>query len=457
MAGINIDQTYARGVSNLRIQGGVYHRIGSLLPSDGDAPKFAQLYIHDGGDSVAELDRRLAIFITDPAHRETVSQLQSMSRIDHERQVVEESAAQPDRILIFDIRRTGKKVTVMNLAAYHLHKRADAPCNNRLLRCNKLFQEWICDNWAKAEGDRLQYLRHNQAQLRAELFQGITDAVATDSNDARAIGKRVVLPSSFIGSPRYMDAMAIVREHGKPDLFVTMTCNPKWPEITHELEPGQQASDRPDLTARVFKIHVIEFQKRGLPHAHLLIILAPESKPRTPEDYDSIVCCEIPDPQTHSKLHATVKSMMMHGPCGPHNPHASCMEGSKCTKGYPKPFVEETQNIQDGYPLYRRRNNGRTVRIERNVPSSAQPQQPQGPVEHDEIADYLDARYVSSSEACWRLPGFGLNDRDPTVYRLAVHLPQQQTVHFSDHDRPAAILQRNSETTLTLVVVQNQP
>lgn len=78
MAGINIDQTYARGVSNLRIQGGVYHRIGSLLPSDGDAPKFAQLYIHDGGNSVAELDRRLAIFNTDPAHRETVSQLQSM-------------------------------------------------------------------------------------------------------------------------------------------------------------------------------------------------------------------------------------------------------------------------------------------------------------------------------------------------------------------------------------------
>lgn len=58
-------------------------------------------------------------------------------------------------------------------------------------------------------------------------------------------------------------------------------------------------------------------------------------------------------------------------------------------------------------------------------------------------------RYVSSSEACWRLLGFGLNDRDPAVYRLAVHLPQQQTVHFSDHDRPAAILQRNSETTLT--------
>jgi ATP-dependent DNA helicase PIF1 len=47
--------------------------------------------------------------------------------------------------------------------------------------------------------------------------------------------------------------MAIVRKFGKPDLFITMTCNPKWQEIRRELLPGQQASDRPDLTARIFR------------------------------------------------------------------------------------------------------------------------------------------------------------------------------------------------------------
>lgn len=107
---------------------------------------------------------------------------------------------------------------------------------------------------------------------------------------------------------RYQDAMAVVRSLGKPDLFVTMTCNPKCPEIQDNLKPGQQAVDRPDLVTRVFrmkldqliheitkehvlgrvidKLHVIEFQKRGLPQTHLLIILAPEDKLRTPEDYD---------------------------------------------------------------------------------------------------------------------------------------------------------------------------
>ena len=71
------------------------------------------------------------------------------------------------------------------------------------------------------------------------------------------IGKIIILPSIFLGSPRYMmqnyqDAMAIVRSKGKSDLFITMTCNPNWREIRDNLYLGQQASDRPDTCARVF-------------------------------------------------------------------------------------------------------------------------------------------------------------------------------------------------------------
>jgi hypothetical protein len=44
----------------------------------------------------------------------------------------------------------------------------------------------------------------------------------------------------------YQDAMARVRKFGKPDLFVTFTCNPKWKEITDALFPGQIAKDRPE-------------------------------------------------------------------------------------------------------------------------------------------------------------------------------------------------------------------
>ena len=48
--------------------------------------------------------------------------------------------------------------------------------------------------------------------------------------------------------------MAIVRHFHKPYLFITMTCNPQWPEITAELLEGQTAQDRPDIVARVFKL-----------------------------------------------------------------------------------------------------------------------------------------------------------------------------------------------------------
>nr|GEX48798.1 hypothetical protein [Tanacetum cinerariifolium] len=71
------------------------------------------------------------------------------------------------------------------------------------------------------------------------------------------VGQLVVLPASFIGGPRdirrrFLDAMTLVKDDGKPDIFLTMTCNPSWPEILEYLEPGQKAYDRPDVVARVF-------------------------------------------------------------------------------------------------------------------------------------------------------------------------------------------------------------
>jgi hypothetical protein len=153
----------------------------------------------------------------------------------------------------------------------------------------RLFQQYIVDCYASIEQDRLNWQRQNQESIRAELYQGLRDAVEAGETDAQKVGRRIVLSSSFIGGDRHMhqlfqDAMSIVGELGKPDLFITVTCNPNWKEIKDELLPGQTPADRPDLTARVFQlklksivkdlykngilgkaiahIHVIEFQKR---------------------------------------------------------------------------------------------------------------------------------------------------------------------------------------------------
>jgi hypothetical protein len=176
--------------------------------------------------------------------------------------------------------------------------------------------------------------------------------------------------------------MAIVAKHGKPDIFVTFTCNPKWAAITDELPPGQTTSDRPDIFTRVFKIYLkellndvihrrlfgeivgyaytIEFQKRGLPHAHLLLILTKnekfdENEPNERKLIDRIddtVTAEIPEED--GRLKKLVLKHMMHESCE-NDPNAICKVDGVCKRDFPKEFCQQTRVIMNKYPQYRRR------------------------------------------------------------------------------------------------------
>jgi len=259
------------------------------------------------------------------------------------------------------------------------------------LRCGRLVQQYIVDAYAAIEQSRLNYLRRNQKKLRADLYQGLQDTLEAGDTDTTTLGTRIVLPSSFTGGPRFMvqlyqDAMAICRSFGLPSYFITFTCNPNWPDIQAELILRQTATNRPDLVTRVFRmkllvlmkdlmkdevfgptvaqIHVIEFQKRGLPHAHILIILKPEFRPTTPAQIDMAILAKLPDPEMDPKwMFETVSKCMMHGPCGSAFPNAPCMQDGRCSKGYPRPFRNETSLDENGYPLYRRRDNGLKVLV----------------------------------------------------------------------------------------------
>ena len=59
----------------------------------------------------------------------------------------------------------------------------------------------------------------------------------------------------------------------------------------------------------------IEFQKRGLPHAHILLIMDAECKPKRTDMIDSIVSTEIPDRDTNPKLYEIITTQNIHGPC----------------------------------------------------------------------------------------------------------------------------------------------
>ncbi|XP_048591573.1 uncharacterized protein LOC106423477 [Brassica napus] len=257
-----------------------------------------------------------------------------------------------------------------------------------LLFSRRLLQQFLVDAYTMIESHRLRYIRKNQGNLRSLNYSKFVAAASDGFSSLPIEGNRIIIPSSFTGGPRYMhqmylDAMTICKYYGFPDLFITFTCNPKWPELTRYFQKyNLRAEDRPDLCCRLFKVkldtlmddltkkhllgrtvsvYTIEFQKRGLPHAHILLFMDSRDKFPTAEDIDRIISAEIPDKEMEPRLHDIVKDTMIHGPCGVVNKSSPCMNDGKCTKFFPRKNVEKTTVDSQGYPIYRRREDGRFV------------------------------------------------------------------------------------------------
>ncbi|XP_044588701.1 uncharacterized protein LOC123267879 [Cotesia glomerata] len=324
----------------------------------------------------------------------------------------------------------------------------------------RLTQQWVVDGYVKVESDRLKYLKKQQPKLRAESYQ-------------------------------------------------------VWREISENLLSGQTASNRPDLVARVFNIKkdalidtivkkqlfgevaayiwVIEFQKRGLPHLHMLMTLKSNSKITRPEQVDRLISAEIPDPVIDPTLFDIVTKNMLHGPCGDW-----CLIDGICSKKYPKSFRNETTMDADGYPYYRRRDEG--IKFTRNssvfdnrhvvpynpellkafnchinvevvfsitavkylfkyvykghdkaaiivngsIPNTTEeahashdsrddPDNFNTVNDYDEIRNFVDARYVGPVEAVWCIISKDLQDKSHSIIRLPVHLPNEQSITINDN------------------------
>ncbi|CAN0871869.1 ATP-dependent DNA helicase PIF1 [Linum grandiflorum] len=187
-----------------------------------------------------------------------------------------------------------------------------------LLRGGKVLQHFCIDVWTTIEEDRLRYIRDHQKELRSDVYKGLLEAFQQGDHSAA-------------GSPRYMhqlylDATSICQCFGNPDLFITFT-----------------------------------FQKRGLPHVHILIWLCQESKLVEPWQIDRAISAELPDPSIDPQGFSTVTRFMVHGPCGEDRPNSPCMESGQCTKKFPKLFCSETTYDDDGYVTYKRRDTGIVV------------------------------------------------------------------------------------------------
>jgi len=183
-------------------------------------------------------------------------------------------------------------------------------------------------------------------------------------------------------------------------------------------------------------------------------MLDKNSRLRTPSDIDSCISAQWPNCEKHPALFDTIKTCMVHGPCGNINPTAVCMKDGVCSKRYPKPFQPVTTIPEDGYPLYMRPDDGRLYTVKsQNKPFDAAnqwiiPYNPflsskfhchinvesvasfktlkycfkyihKGPdratihCELDKIKTYIDGRYISAPEAISHLFHFETHEQHP--------------------------------------------
>ena len=239
-------------------------------------------------------------------------------------------------------------------------------------------------------------------------------------------------------------------------------------------------------------VHTVEFQKRGLPHVHILVFLRPEFKISSASEIDKIISAEIPDKDHQPQLYEVVTNFMIHGPCGLANPKSPCMKNQRCSKFFPKRFVDFTTLDEEGYPIYKRRDSGRIV-IKNGVSLDNRfvvPYNPhllmkyqahinlefcnqsrsikylfkyinkghdrvtaalyQSPNEEnnnqsiDEIKMYYDCRYISPCEATWRIFAYDIHSRYPAVERLHFHLHGQQFVCYEDNANLDEVMKKAS-------------
>ncbi|XP_038697843.1 uncharacterized protein LOC119995423 [Tripterygium wilfordii] len=399
-------------------------------------------------------------------------------------------------------------VTRREYYCYMLQQRSTE--SQLFIRGGILLQQYIVDAFTSIEDERLLYIRfkYQQEHYISEIYKGVQNAFLHGDISANTIGKRIILS----GSPCYMiqhyhDAMAICHSLGNHDLFITFTCNKQWKEICDALNLilGQRAEDRPDIVSRVFHmkliefmkdikqenyfdraiggIHTIEFQKKSLPHVHIIVWLHPNDKYSTTDDINEIICAEILDKQLDPILYNIVSTFMIHGPCGVTNPKAPYMRNQWCTKHFPKKYSSEILIADDGFVIYRRCDDNRTIvkegvkldnrfvvpynkglllkyqahvnvewcnrsrsikylfkyinkgpdRARAMLHENIDQVQPSSSAQSkviDEIQTFLDCRYLTAYESIWTIFDFDIHYKFHAVQNLTIHLPLMNNIIF---------------------------
>ncbi|CAG5059904.1 unnamed protein product [Parnassius apollo] len=167
----------------------------------------------------------------------------------------------------------------------------------------RLFQQYLVDTYIRVERGRIQWIKYNQNKILDEQYTGVTSFL-----NQLAEKKNATVEDKTISQQLPQD---------RPDI-VARVAKLKFDQILEDL-------DKKQVFGKVSAfVYATEFQKRGLPHMHLLIIMKPGDKIHQAEELDDLMSSEIPQ-NDDLELRELVLKWMIHNPCGDLNTNAICM------------------------------------------------------------------------------------------------------------------------------------
>ncbi|KAE8218337.1 hypothetical protein CF319_g7769, partial [Tilletia indica] len=374
----------------------------------------------------------------------------------------------------------------------------------RFQQFTSLSNLYMVDQMCRIEDERLRFAsRSLVAGHRAR--NGVAhevDQINGDDREEDEASFNAALPSSFVGSRAHRaehvaDALALAKRYGRPFGMLTLTTNPEWEEIREALHPGQTATTVPQITIRVFRsrlskvvalfkatfgdftyiVQVTEFQRRGLPHAHIVFGTDPECPV---EFLDKVVSAQIPG-EDQPRLRALVRKFMRHSDNhlvlanGNPNIDSRCYKNGICSFGFPQPLSEHTTVDPITNRIIYKRTTEEECMIAQYPPLILLAWEGhahidfslslesfvymfkyihKGPDHVDfrfrddnldveeaaesVVEDFIKARYLSATEAAWRIFGYDLTNKSPTVMRLGVHTPGDNRRQFRGSAAPGS-------------------
>ncbi|CAG8588520.1 237_t:CDS:2 [Cetraspora pellucida] len=225
---IRDNQFQGQDVSNFRIHGQVYHRIGPLLLSKAHIPSFVQLYIYDTAHEIENCYNRIQRLneVRNLIKENETTEISMMIYSNRTQDFHHYNAPTASKVAVIivgnghDVNLTNRdillrlcddgwhvnisltgnirreRVTTMQFYSYRLQVRD----GNWLQYAGRLFQQYIVDQYAKIEQNHLNYLKQKQSLLRANLYQGVMDAINAGDN-SNNVSHCIILPLLFTSGP----------------------------------------------------------------------------------------------------------------------------------------------------------------------------------------------------------------------------------------------------------------